>query len=146
MKTMTSGVNLAKGVSAMHDFEERDRPRAEEGGRTKPNQMHRHAKPRRVLSLLWIRREADRGERERLSSTRQEAYLTGWCFASAITTIGLSVLIGASAFGLALILAMIVRWQLTHSPWRLPERSWWYCWIVLMLVGIGLAVYDAHLP
>jgi hypothetical protein len=60
-------------------------------------------------------------------------------------TIGLSVLIGASAFGLALILGVIAKWQLTHSPWRMPERSWWYGWIVLILVGIGLAVYDANL-
>jgi hypothetical protein len=111
----------------------------------KPNQIHRHAKPRRVLSLLWIRREADSGEREILSSTRHEAYLTGWCFASAVTTIGLSLLIGASAFGLALFFALMARWQLMRSPWRMAERSWWYCWIAVMVAGAGLAVYNAHL-
>jgi hypothetical protein len=111
----------------------------------KPNHIHRQVKPRRVLSLLWIKREADSGERENLSSTRHDAYITGWCFASAITTIGLSLLIGASAFGLALILAAMARWQLRRSPWRMPERFWWYCWIVLMVAGVGLAVYTAHL-
>jgi ABC-type glycerol-3-phosphate transport system permease component len=110
-----------------------------------PKQIHRHVESRRVLSLLWVKRGADSREREILSSTRQDAYITAWCFAGAITTIGLSLLIGASAFGLALILSMMVRWQLKRSPWRVSERFWWYCWIALMMAGVGLAVYTAHL-
>jgi hypothetical protein len=117
---------------------------AENENRMKANQIHQQVAPRRVLSLLWIRREADRGERETVSPTREDAYFTGWFSASAITTIGLAFFIGASAFAIALILALAVRWQLKHSLWRMPERTWWYCWMVLLIVGVGLAVVVAH--
>ena len=144
MTNTSSNIDPANSVSVVHDLKEYGRVLAKEADDTKLNQMQRREKPCRMLSVLWIRQGADKGEPESLSPNRRDAYVVGWFFASAVATIGLTVLIGASALGVALIFGALARWQLTRSPWPIPERVWWYCWIVLMLAAVGLAVHDAH--
>ena len=89
------------------------------------------------------RRSQREGAREGLSLRRQDAYFTGWVFASMFTTAALCEVFGLAGLGVAVAIAVLLA-----VCWfrRVAARVWWYCWIVLMLVGIGLAVYDAHTP
>jgi len=112
----------------------------------KSNDNRPQGESRRVLKLLWIRRQADDGKKSSITPTREDAYFLGWVSVSMLTTFDLFMLIGVAALGLAVIAVVFARWKLTHATGRLPERMWWYCWIALTLFAIGLAIYDAHVP
>jgi hypothetical protein len=82
---------------------------------------------------------------EPLSPTRADAYVMGWTFAGLMTFAGLFKLIGVAAIGVSAVLAALCIWKLTRAARRLPTRVWRYCWVVLFVTGIGLAVFEGQM-
>lgn len=98
----------------------------------------------RATDVHSIRRETENGERNSISPTRLDAYVTAWGFAGVFATIGLCKLVGPVALVVATIIAALAASKLTRAARQFPRRVWFYWWVALLSTGIGLAVFEAH--
>ena len=80
--------------------------------------------------------------REAKIATRHDLYVLGWGAVSLIMTFGLCVLLGPKAIGIALVIGFAISWKVAYSKHRLSKRFWWYGWFVMLVLDMGLAVYE----
>jgi len=82
--------------------------------------------------------------REAKAATECDLYVLGWAAVSLSTTLGLCVLIGPTALGIAAIVGVAAIWKARWSKRRLSKRLWWYCWCGLLMLDAGIALFEAH--
>jgi hypothetical protein len=83
--------------------------------------------------------------REAKIAITNDVGVVGWAAVSLIMMLALCVLIGPKAIGIAAVIGLAVFWKLNFSKRRLSKRFWWYCWFVILVLDVGLALYETQL-
>jgi hypothetical protein len=82
--------------------------------------------------------------REAKAAIKCDLYVLGWASVSLSATLGLCVLIGPTALGIAAIVGIAAVWKARWSKHRLSKRLWWYCWGGLLVLDAGMALIETH--